>query len=305
MKVYAVHDRIQSFLKDNPIDGIIITEDTKECNYLISGKYTVDDYNPNLKGVIIPYTGHNGIDLNAMKKNELMLFTITDRSKYVAEKAVTLTLSLLGKTINYHSLLKEGNWSQRNSSNRLPWVSIQGLTIGLFGYGRIGKLIHKMLKGFDCDFFTIDRSKEYPKDIYLVKKLADLIQVSDIIIIATPLNETTQGLFDESILSKMENKYLVNVGRGKIIDEESLFNALKKSSLKGFASDVWYNYPKKKEVMYPSNYPIHEFENVVLSNHSGGFTTKTNKEVNQAILKLLNNLRDGKINEQLDLKNLL
>jgi len=305
MKVYAVHEKVQSFLKDNPIEGISIVKNMNECNYLISGKYNEESYNPNLKGVIIPYTGHNGIDLKAMVKDNLMLFTITDRSKYVAEKAITLTLSLLGNTINYHSLLINGNWSQRNSSNRLPWVSIQGLSIGLFGYGRIGKIIHKMLKGFDCEFYTIDRHKNYPNKISLVKNLANLVQVSDIIIIATPLNETTEGIFDERLLSQMDNKYLINVGRGKIIDEESLYNALKNSSLKGFASDVWYNYPIKKEIVFPSNYPIYEFENVILSNHSGGFTTKTNQEVNQAILKLLNSLKDGNFEMKLDIENLI
>ncbi len=305
MKVYAVHEKIQKFLKANLEEGIDIVDDIKQCDYLISGKYVKDQYNSELKGVIIPYTGHNGIDLEAILKDNIMLFATTNRSKYVAEKAITLTLSLLGKSITYHTLLKEGNWSQRNSNDRLPWVSIQGLSIGLFGYGRIGKSIHKMLKGFDCEFYTIDRSKGYPEDIFLVKNLTNLVQVSDIIIIATPLNESTNGIFNTQLFSRMKNKYLINVGRGKIIDEESLYNAIKNSTLKGFASDVWYNYPKNKENVHPSNFPIYDFENVVLSNHSGGFTTKTNQEVNIAILETLRELRDGNFDEQLDLQNLI
>ena len=305
MKVFAVHEKIQSFLESNPIEGITVVDDLKKCHYLITGQFTHSHYSPLLKGVIIPYTGHNGIDLNTMRENDLKLFIISTRSRYVAEKAVTLTLALLGNTINFHSLLKEGNWSSRNSNQRLPWVSIQGLSIGLFGYGRIGETIHKMLNGFDCDFYTIDRHKEYPEDIILVKNLTNLVQVSDIIIIAAPLNRTTEEIFNERLLSRMKNKYLINVGRGTIVDEESLYNALKNATLKGYASDVWYNYPKDKEVMLPSTYPIYDLDNVVISNHSGGFTTNTNREANEAILELLIKLRDENFDEQLDLQKLI
>ena len=103
----------------------------------------------------------------------------------------------------------------------------------------------------------------------------------------------------------MKSKYLINVGRGNIIDELSLYKALTNSTLKGFASDVWYNYPKGKEKMFPSTYPIYNMSNVVLSNHSGGFTTQTNKEVNKAIVKLLIKLRDSNFEEQLDLEKLI
>ena len=162
-----------------------------------------------------------------------------------------------------------------------------------------------MLKGFDCEFYTIDRGKTYPEDIFLVKNLTNLVQVSDIIIIAAPLNRTTEEIFNQRLFSRMKSKYLINVGRGNIIDEKSLYDALKNATLKGYASDVWYNYPKSKETMLPSSYPIYKMDNVVLSNHSGGFTTNTNTEVNKALIKLLIKLRDGNFEEQLDLEKLI
>ena len=305
MKVHSVNQKLQTFLIENPIEGISIVEDPLRCNYLITGRYNKKQYNQDLKGILIPYTGHNGIDLADLKEDNLMLFITPTRSKYVAEKAVSLMFALLGKVVVYHELLKVGNWSSRNSETRIPWVSVQGKSIGLFGYGRIGKIIHKMLKGFDVKFYTIDREKDYPEDITLVKNLTNLVQCSDIIIVSSPLNETTESLFNKQILSKMKNKFLINVGRGKIVEEESLYNALKNKELKGFASDVWYNYPHGKEVMLPSTYPIYEFDNVVMSNHSGGFTTNTNKEVNKDILAILTKLRDENYEDKLNLKNLL
>lgn len=305
MKVHSVDKKLQTFLKENPIDGVTIVDDPFRCTYLISGRYNKKNYNQSLKGVIIPYTGHNGIDIEDLKSDNLMLFITPTRSKYVAEKAVTLMFALLGNVITYHELLKEGNWSSRNSDSRIPWISIEGQSIGFFGYGRIGRIIHKMLKGFNCDFYTINRDKEYPSDIIIVKDLMNLVKSSDIIIISSPLNQTTESLFDKQLLSLMKNKFLINVGRGKIVEEESLYDALKNNKLKGYASDVWYNYPKGKEVMLPSTYPIHEFDNVVMSNHSGGFTTKTNDEVDQDILKTLKKLKDRNFEDKLNLKDLL
>lgn len=305
MKVYAKHERIQEFLKAHPIEGITIVDDPRRCNYMISGRYTQVDYNLNLRGVIIPYTGHNGIDLEAVKDQNVDLFVTPTRSRYVAEKAVALTLSLLGNTINYHGLLKEGNWSSRNNDTRVPWTSIQGLSVGIVGFGRIGKLIHKMLCGFDCEFYTIRRGKKYEEKIRQVKNLTNLVQMCDIIIVAAPLNAETKDMFTKPLLTKMKKKYLVNVGRGKIVNEADLYEALNTKKLKGYASDVWYNYPKGKEVMLPSSYPIHQFDNVVLSNHSGGYTTNTNDEVNKDIMKTLMKLRDGNFEDALDLTNLI
>lgn len=305
MKVFAEHHKIQDFLKQNPIENIEIVDEISHANYIISGTYSNAKYNQNLKGIIIPYTGHNGIDLDAMRDKELMLFITPTRSKYVAEKALTLTLALLGNTVFYHNQLKEGNWASRNSEERIPWVSIQNLSVGLYGYGRIGKIIHKLMKSLGCDFYTIDRHDDYPSDIHLVKNLTNLIQVSDVIIIATPLNKTTEGIFDKEKLMRMKHKFLINVGRGKICNEEDLYEALKNGNLKGYASDVWYNYPTGKENQFPSNYPIHELDNVVLSNHSGGFTENTNYEVNKDLLKILKKIRDENFEDKLNLNNLL
>ena len=305
MKVFSSHDKIQQFLKEQNIDGVTVTDKLSECNFLISGRYTQEKYNLNLKGVIIPYTGHNGIDLAAMREKDVMLFVTPTRSKYVAEKAISLTLSLLGNVINYDQLLRIGKWAERNTDSRTPWVSLQNKSIGLYGYGRIGKTIHKMLKGFGCDFYTIDRSKEYPSDITPVKNLTNLIQMSEVLIISAPLNESTEGMFNEQRFRRMKNKFLINVGRGKIVDEEALYNALTNNTLRGYASDVWYTYPKGKEDQLPSNYPLHELPNVVLSNHSGGYTENTNKEVNKDLIETIIKLRDKNYEDKLDLKNLL
>ena len=305
MKVFAEHEKIHEFLKQNPIENIEIVDDIKKATYIVTGKYNSSKYNQNLRGIVIPYTGHNGIDLDAMREKELMLFITPTRSKYVAEKALTLTLALLGNTVNYHNLLKEGKWASRNSDERAPWVSIQDLSVGLYGFGRIGKIVHKIMGSLACDFYTIDRHKEYPSDVHLVKNLTNLIQVSDIVIVSVPLNSTTEGVFNKETLSRMKHKYLVNVGRGNICNEKDLYEALKNRNLNGYASDVWFNYPKGKEIQLPSEFPLYELDNVILSNHSGGFTTNTNHEVNKDLLRILRKIRDENFEDKLNLNNII
>ena len=158
---------------------------------------------------------------------------------------------------------------------------------------------------YAVDNYEKIKNKEYPEDIHLVENLDELVEISDVIIVSSPLNKTTERLFNKQLLSRMKNKFLINVGRGKIVEEESLYNALKNNDLKGYASDVWYNYPHGKEVMLPSTYPIYEFDNVVMSNHSGGFTENTNNEVNKDILITLKKLRNENFEDKLNLKNLL
>lgn len=304
MKVHAVHKRIQEFLKQQVLPGITITDDVNEANYIITGKYSEENYNESLKGIIIPWTGHNGINLDDLRQRKIDLYVTPTRSKYVALKAVTLTLSLLGKTVHYHNLLKQGNWAERNSTSRLPWESILHKRIGLFGYGRIGQLIHQQLSGFDGEFYTINRGKKHD-NIHVVEDLEELVKTTDILIISVPLNTTTEGIISKNVLELMTDKYIVNVGRGKVINQEDLYNALKNKTLKGFASDVWYNYPREKEICFPSDFPIYEFDNVVLSNHSGGYTETTNQEVNEDLVKTLIKLQQHDFSDKLDVKNLL
>ena len=305
MKVYAEHQKLASYLRAENISGIDFVEDPSIAEYQLTGSYDESKYTPSLKGIIIPWTGHNGINLSDMRKRNLELYITPTRSRYVAEKAVTLTLALLGRTVEYHTNLQQGNWSARNSDKRVPWTSILDLKVGLFGYGRIGRLVHQFLSGFGCELFTLERSKSYPKTIKTVKTLPELVSICDVIIISAPLNETTEGVFDAKILSGMSDKYLINVGRGKIVDEEALYHALKNNILAGYASDVWYTYPKGKDIQLPSKFPIHELSNALMSNHSGGFTKQTNDEVNRDIKALLIKLRDGHTEDQLDLTTLL
>ncbi|MFW5914144.1 MAG: NAD(P)-dependent oxidoreductase, partial [Bacillota bacterium] len=102
----------------------------------------------------------------------------------------------------------------------------------------------------------------------------------------------------------LKDKYLINVGRGKIIDEKALFERLESGFIKGFASDVWFQYPKEDETLAPSKYPIHTLDNVVLSPHTGGFTTKAEGLMLEALVEKLKKIEADDFKDALDLERL-
>lgn len=273
MKLYLPTPYYQDYFKANASINIEFVTEKSQAEVIISGTFTKADYHENLKAVIIPYTGLDQIDLELIEEYQIPLYNTTDHSKFVAEKALQLLLALLGNVANFHNRLMHGDWSHRNSDERIPWVSLFNRKIGIYGYGRIGKIFQELTTPFTKEFYVIDRGKEY-LNTTPVKDLETLVERSDIIIIAAPLTEETEGAFNKEILSLMKDKYLINVGRGPIIDEEALYNALRNQTIKGFASDVWYQYPTGSKVRKsPTKYPIDQFKNIIVSPHCGGYTT--------------------------------
>ena len=303
MKVYVKDSVYQAYFKEHFPKNITLVNEKKDAEILVSGVFKESDMNSNLKGVIIPYTGYNMIDLEAMKKHNLMLFNTVIHSDYVAEKAMNLMHGLLGKTVLYHTRLKEGYWSYRTTPKRTPWVSAQRKNFGIYGYGRIGKKLHDFLKPFNGNVVVIDRGKKYP-GCKTVKDLEALVDESDIVFVTTPLNAHTKGAFDKNILKRFSDKYLINVGRGAVIDEKALYDALKNQTLRGFASDVWYQYPKDEEKTMPSHFPIESFDNVLLSPHCGGHTEHSHHEMMHDVLEKIIRIAQGDTSDKLILETL-
>lgn len=304
MKLYCQFPVHKTALEKHFGDKITCVDTPKEAAYLLSGRFTEADYHPDLKGVIIPYTGHDQIDLETMRKHNLKLFNVTGHSRFVAERALQLLHAVTGKVVNYHNRLAQGDWSGRTSPNeRIPWDSLFERQIGLFGYGRIGQWVEKLLRPFNPEIYVIDRGKHYD-GVTTVPNLSTLAEQSDIIIISAPLTAETEGVFDQAIFEQLGAAFLVNVGRGKIIDEHALYEALASKRLLGFASDVWFKYPKDARPTYPSSTPLHTFDNVVMTPHSGGHTTTSFDVMFKEIVSHVEALLKGNTHTALDLEKL-
>ena len=134
--------------------------------------------------------------------------------------------------------------------------------------------------------------------------LADAIADAELVFVALPLTPATEGLLSREILAGMKGKFLVNVGRGGIVDEEGLYRALTEGILTGAAIDTWYTYPAKGETAgAPSRFPIHELPNVVLSPHVAGSTWEAvANNADQTVDNVAEWLRTGTCASKVDLR---
>lgn len=284
-----------AFIKNsNPDDRAKLI---KTAHAVITGRISEEEIHSaqNLKIIFVPFTGLNHFPLKLIKERNIFISNTHAQSKYVAEKAVAMALALLGRVVEYHNGLKQGNWFRLFDEDD-TWQTIQGKTCGILGYGSIGKNIAKILKGFDCKIIGFKKHlgshdiSEYEFADEITDNLNEVLSKSEIIFVCLPLNNETKGLLSGKALINLQGKYLINVARGEIISENALFSALKDGTIAGAALDVWYNYPGKnqKEPVFPSNKPIYKLPNVVISPHKSSNTTEA---INAMIDDTLENIR--------------
>jgi phosphoglycerate dehydrogenase-like enzyme len=235
----------------------------------------------NLKLFINPGAGiHHLLDLfrEINKYQPVLLANGHGNSYFVAQHAVALLLALMNKIISHHNWMILGRW--RTGDEEATSIPLRYRKVGLLGYGHINKKIHQFLAGFNIKFSILRRNwseqeEEFPTHIkkYNLSQLHDFLKEIDTLIIAIPLTSLSRGMIKSEELKILgSNGLLVNVGRGEIIDEESLYVALRDNVITGAAIDVWYNYhPESDESgkKYPFNFPFHTLDNVILSPHRG------------------------------------
>ena len=193
-------------------------------------------------------------------------------SYFTAQHGVALLLSLMNKVIPHHNAMTEGKW--RLGDEYAASLPLRGRRIGLLGYGHVNRKVHKFLSGFDVSFSVLRRKRceevQNAKNYNLDQK-EDFFRENDIIIIAVPLTDATKGFVEEKELILLGSEGLiVNIGRGEVVNEEALYNALKNRVIAGAAIDVWYDYRPDEEKSgrkYPFSFPFNELDNIILSPH--------------------------------------
>ncbi len=193
-----------------------------------------------------------------------------------AQHTVALLLSLMGKVIPHHNWMLEGRW--RLGDEEAPSVPLRDKTVGLLGYGHVNRRVHLFLAGFDVAFIVLRR--EWPEQAepmptpvlrHTPDQLHDFLKVSDVVIASVPQTAASIGMLGKAELDLLgPSGFLVNVGRGKVVNERALYEALRDHRIAGAAIDVWYDYrpePDAEGRKRPCKHPFHELDNVVLSPH--------------------------------------
>ena len=260
----------------------------KEIEVVISGTFSEEDLEKakKLKLIQIPFAGVDKLDFSLYKNYpDIFICNIHTNKTAVAEHAFALILALAKNIVINDRDLRLGRW--HGFSTKEPTVQLQGKSLGIIGLGSIGWEIVKIGHALGMKVFALKRKIE-DKDLkkknileFLGEKkdLVKVIKESDFIVIAVPLTKETSGLIGEKELMLMRGKYLINISRGIVIDEEALFKSLKEYHLAGAAIDTWYQYPTSEQrKALPSKYAFHKLNNIIMSPHTAGYTDRALEE---------------------------
>ena len=212
------------------------------------------------------------------KERKVILINGHGNSYFVAQHTVALLLALMNKIIPHHEWMRQGRW--RTGDEDAASIPLRFKKVGLLGYGAINQQVHCFLSGFDVEFCILRKHWEKQNDhlltkikSYKISQLNEFLKDIDILIIAVPVTSLTKKMIGKTELELLGPKGLIiNVSRGEIIDEESLFNALQENHIQGAAIDVWYNYTpesNKEGKKFPYHFPFHTLDNIILSPHRG------------------------------------
>ena len=196
---------------------------------------------PQLKLILLTATGYNNVDLDAARSHGVAVCNVVGYSTpSVAQHTFALLLALMEQTAWLDEWAKK-RWPGSTTFGHLgrPFHEIAGKTWGILGLGNIGRKVAVVAEAFGAEvvYFSSSGTDRDPARRRLA--LRELLAVSDIVSIHFPLNDTTRGLLNTETLRWMKpTAYLVNVGRGGIVDEAALAVALDAGTLAGAALDV-------------------------------------------------------------------
>ena len=226
-------------------------ERVRDLDVLLINKVLVDkeliDSAPNLKLICIAATGVNNIDVEyAASKGIPVRNAVGYSTDSVVQTTYMHILSLVGGAPYFDDSVKSGSYSRSGmfTDPNWNWWELAGKTIGIIGMGNIGSKVARIADAFGmkvCYFSTsgTGHCKEYPS-----LPLEELLAISDIVSIHAPLNERTNRLIGKEQLAMMKpSAYLVNVGRGAIVVEEDLAEAVDNGVIAGAGMDVFVQEP--------------------------------------------------------------
>ncbi len=230
-----------------PADKVI--ERSKDADIILSNKVVIDkaimDALTKLKYIGVLATGYNVIDIQTAKEKGIIVTNIpTYGTQSVAQMTFALILEL-AHHVGYHSeTVKAGKWARCEDFCYWdkPLIELAGLTIGIIGFGRIGRAVANLAKAFGMQVIVYDINPPKQSDDLQDIKFAELDEIfrrSDIVSLHCPLTEQNREIVNANTLLKMKkDAFLINTSRGPLVNEQDLADALNKGEIAGAAVDV-------------------------------------------------------------------
>jgi len=220
----------------------------------------------------------------------------------IAEYVFMMMLAFGHRLLALLSYQRERLWAEAERETSLVPLELRGSTLGIVGYGSIGREIAHVAQAFGMEVLAVKRNVRQPEDsgvnyvipgtgdpegvyfhrLYPPEALLSMVRECDFVVVTVPLTEATRGMIDAKVLAAMKpTAYLINVSRGDVVDEEALVRALQEGQIAGAALDVFSTEP------LPAESPLWELPNAIISPHVAGNTTDYNEKAAHLFLENL------------------
>lgn len=269
----AVEQKIQQY------DGIIIRS-----------RFTIDqqflDKASNLKFIGRVGAGLENIDVNYARQLNIFLANAPEGNRNaVGEHTLGMLLSLLNKMTKAHREVKKGKWDREGNRG----TELDGKTVGIIGYGNMGKAFAKKLSGFDVEVICYDIVGGVGDENARQVGIMEFKQKSDVVSLHVPQTELTVGMVNSQFIEAFHQPFwLLNTARGKCVVTKDLVKALKSGKILGAGLDVLEYERKSFENMFikkpkPFKY-LRKAENVLLTPHVAGWTVESHQKLARTIV---------------------
>ena len=243
----------------------------------------------NLKFIGRVGAGLENIDIDFAKSKNIRLLAAPEGNRNaVGEHALGMILALFNKFKKADNEIREGIWLREDNRG----IELEGKTIGLIGYGNMGKAFSKKLKGFECDVLCYDIKTAVGDQNARQVSLVELFEKTDVLSLHTPQTDLTKHMVNASFLNQFKNSiYIINTARGSAIVTKDLVNALESGKVLGACLDV-LEYEKNsfenffsKENTLPEDFQyLINSDKVLLSPHVAGWTIESKFKLAETIV---------------------
>lgn len=237
--------------------------------------------------------GVDNIDIQTASERGVVVTNVLDTlSKTVAEHTFMFILAITRDIAVADRSVRTGRWKE---FAKIPHHEIYGKTVGIVGFGGIGVAVAEMARGgFAMKVLTNQnphlKQERVKRTGAEVVSLDELLRRSDYVVLSVPLNKESEGMIGERELGLMKpTSYLINVARGKVVDQQALYRALAEKRIAGAGLDVLFKQPPEPED------PLLKLDNVLFTPHDAAITIETGTEASVMIAKSILDILHGRL----------
>ena len=276
-----------------------VLERAKDAEVILTNKTVIDDASlrslPKLKYVGVLATGYNVVDINVARELGIVVTNIPAYStESVAQMVFAHILNITHRVGRYSDEARSGVWSRQAdfSYTNSPLMELCGKKIGIVGFGNTGSATARIAVAFGMEVlaYTSKPQSALPAGVTKADSIDDIFRMSDIVSLHCPLNKETSEIANAAHLSLMKKSaILINTGRGGLVNEQDLADALRENRIKAAGLDVMVNEPPREDN------PLLKLDNCFITPHIAWATYEARVRLMNQTVKNLRSFIEGNI----------